>query len=178
MKISEFEHSKKDYQESFERFKTEYQLHEKWFARPDHIAIKCADEIDYAMTVQEWMPHADSDGLWEIGLDGRYLASGHLANGLMVADIAFDWLEIMQPRPGREQEQGYVEHTEFIIDDFRVVWNGLVSRGVPNIDMQDNPGHKWINILIDEKRQIKFNDTSLEEITANERKHRKLQRIE
>lgn len=153
----------KEYEQSFTSFISVNNLPKEWFSVPDHIAIKCADGNDYVKTCEE-LTHMTKNGIWEIDLNSRFLGSAELINPINLGEYGFSWIEIMQPRPGKETEIGFVEHTEFFYPDFNVVQDFLKQNSVP-FELQDNPGHKWINIEIDNSgREIKINDKVLSDV--------------
>lgn len=169
MKFVLFEQEVQKYREAFSTFVTVYKLPEYLFKQPDHFAIKCADEIDYLETCQELAEEVNPDGIWELSLDNRLLGSAQLADKLSLGKFAFGWVEIMQPRPGKETNTGFVEHTEFYFPDFFAAEEVLKQRGV-DYTRQENPGHAWLNIVIDNQgREIKLNNKPLAEVVEKER---------
>jgi hypothetical protein len=157
------------YEQAFVAFKEANNLPDAWFEVPDHFAIKCADRADYDQTCDELEIMADSEGIWELELDDRLLASAGLANPVTLAGYRFGWVEIMQPRPGKESAAGFVEHTEFLLPDFAEIMTALEEREVA-YELQENPGHRWLNIVIDAHgREIKINDKLLADVVAAEK---------
>lgn len=160
------------YETAFNDFCNGYDLPKEWFKRPDHFAIKCADADDYQQTVAFLGKElVKPESLWEITMDQRKLASAQLASRVSLGDFRFEWIEFMQPRPGKELEKGFVEHTEFVFPDFFEVKRVLHQRGVgaDQYEEQGNEGHAWLNVVIDEAgREIKFNDKPLEQVVTEE----------
>ncbi|MCB9822987.1 hypothetical protein H6800_01795 [Candidatus Nomurabacteria bacterium] len=153
----------REYEQSFTSFINVNNLPKEWFSVPDHIAIKCADGKDYVKTCRE-LSHMTKNGIWEIDLDSRFLGSAELINSINFGEYGFSWIEIMQPRPGKETKEGFVEHTEFLFTDFNTVKNVLDRKNIA-YELQENPGHKWINIVIDNYgREIKVNDKVLSDV--------------
>ena len=178
MKLAAVEQSIVDYEQAFTTFCDAYQLPKTWFLRPDHFAVKCANEIDYLETCTEFTNEVDASGIWEISMDDRLLASAKLSGKTGLAGYGFGWIEIMQPRPGKELESGFVEHTEFLFPDFFTIQKVLDLRGV-DFELQRNPGHSWLNVPIDDSgREIKFNDQLLADVVVVERENGKLHRIQ
>ncbi len=169
MKLVQLGGEVKKYSDAFESFVGGYDLPIEFFKQPDHFAIKCADEIDYLETCQELATEINGDGMWELSLDNRLLGSAQLAGKLLLGKFAFGWVEIMQPRPGKETNIGFVEHTEFYFPDFFAAEEVLKQRGI-DYTHQENPGHAWLNIVIDDQgREIKLNDKPLAEVVEKER---------
>lgn len=165
------------YDTAFMHFTSAYQLSSEWFRSPDHFAIKCADELDYLATCTTIGEHINSDGLWELSLDDRLLASAELVGRVSLGGFSFGWIEIMQPKPGKEMSSGFVEHTEFFFPDSYEVMRVLEQRGVA-AEVQENPSHSWVNVVIDDAgREIKFNNKPLARIAEVEREEGKLRRI-
>lgn len=153
----------KKYGDSFTRFVSAHSLPSQWFMTVDHVAIKCADRDDYSQTCQLISPQT-LDDIWEIELNGRLLGSAELRSPIGIGIHQFSWIEIMQPREGKESAQGFVEHTEFLFEDFASVEDYLRQKKIA-YELQENPGHKWINIVIDEDgREIKINNRVLAEV--------------
>lgn len=166
----QIEQSIAEYQEAFTGFVSAHQLPTKWFKTPDHWAIKCADGADYEETVQEFSSGIAS-GPWTVIMDERRLTSARLSGpAVTIGNSLFRWLEIMEPRPGKGPEQGFVEHLEFVFPDFFEVRRVLEQRGVTGVEQQGNAGHAWVNIPIDENgREIKINDAGIEVVLEKER---------
>lgn len=176
MKLAEIKTGTREYAEAFHSFLDQNQVPAEWFSQPDHFAIKCADELDYLDTCAAFSGYHDG-GIWELELDSRLLASAKLMIGVVITDYKFDWVEIMQPRPDKETEQGFVEHTEFYCPDFSLAKSALQQRGI-DYELQKNPGHSWINIVIDDTgREIKLNDKPLAEVVKKERSRGILRKI-
>lgn len=170
MKTGPLQIELRKYEESFASFVKDNELPSTFFKAPDHFAIKCADELDYIETCTTVGELVDRDGLWEVPMDERLLGSAHLSGQVALAGYEFRWVEVMQPRPGKETEQGFVEHTEFYFPDFPKAEQLLQRCGV-EFERQGNEGHQWINIQIDAAgREIKLNDRLLAEVVADERK--------
>lgn len=170
MITSQIEQSIAEYQEVFTGFVGQYRLPSEWFTTPDHWAIKCADGADYQETIAEFSPDIAS-GPWTVTMDERRLTTARLSGpAVKIGNSLFRWLEIMEPRPGKGPEQGFVEHLEFVFPDFFEVRRILEQRGVPGVEQQGNTGHSWVNIPIDEHgREIKINDAGIEKVLEKER---------
>lgn len=177
MKITDVEQGLNEYGDAFTSFLSQYPLPSSLFLRPDHFAVKCADEIDYFDTCHNIRPYVDDEGIWELSLDGRMLATASLRQAVAVGDFRFSWVEIMQPRPGKELPKGFVEHTEFFVDDLFGVERTLRRFGVSS-ERQENPGHAWLNVVIDDEgREIKFNDKLIRDVVAKEKEQGILRKI-
>lgn len=178
MKTATLQKELEKYEMSFTAFVDEHSLPAEWFAHPDHFAVKCADRDDYIATYRLLSNVADKEGIWAVDMDGRSLASAKLASRFLLGGFSFEWVEIMQPRPGKETASGYVEHTEFVVPDFTAVEKVLQERGIP-FEHQANPGHAWINVVIDDDmREIKFNNLPLEKVVEIEMNEGKLYKVE
>jgi len=177
MKLVDIEKDLDVYGESMKRYMDAFQLPKSWLRNPDHFAIKCADELDYLETCQSLEKEVSKEGLWEISLDDRLLASAKLGGKVALGGFNFEWIEIMQPRPGKETKEGFVEHTEFFFPDLYEVLRVLEQCGA-DATLQKNPGHEWVNLVIDDfGREIKFNDKPLADVVAAERSEGVLRRI-
>lgn len=176
MNIPEFEESLEKYNDSFTLFTRQYGIPLEFLLQPDHIAIKCADRDDYLETCQE-IGGLVNGSLWEFEEGGRTLASGQLVAGIPLIHAPsitggdtqrrpLRWIEIMQPKPGKESREGYVEHVEFTYEDLFMVEAMLYSRAVEGIERQSNPSHSWVNIPItsDSLLELKINDKSLQDM--------------
>lgn len=164
----DYEEEIDDYAKSLEDFIGSHELPEKWFKRPDHIAIKCADGLDYEYRLQELSP--DSSQSSQIEMDGRRLATLHLITNQAVGNLgSVEWLEVMEPRP-EKVGKGIVglEHMEFYFPDFKEVTETLVDKNL-EFELEENPGHRWVNIVINASGQeLKLNDRLLADIVEEE----------
>lgn len=166
------------YTSAFEAFQAAHDLPTEWFEQPDHVAIKCADREEYELWCRLMAPYTDENGIWAVDMDGRSLASAAIVPSLKVLGHSFDWIEIMQPRPGKETEAPFVEHTEFVVPDFDAVTRILEEQKIP-FDNESNPGHAWINVVIDGLgREVKFNNRPLAEVVVNEKADGKLYKVQ
>lgn len=164
-----------EYEEEIERFAAslsafieQYELPDEWFKTPDHIAIKCADALDYVFRMEELLP--DSAQTSEIEMDGRRLGTMQLTSPVTVGELGnVSWLEIMEPRPEKVGDDVVgVEHMEFFYPDFDAVTKLLDQYGVA-YKLEKNPGHTWINIVINEAGQeLKLNDKLLGDTVQEE----------
>lgn len=166
MKSLEIDRQLDAYDEAFRSFVRGFRLPRQWFARPDHFAIKCADELDYLETCADFAGEVKDDTMLELTESGRLLASAELVGKVSLGDYEFGWVEIMQPKPGKETAEGFVEHTEFYAYDFFLMEQALRRFGV-DYKHQNNDGHEWFNVVIDDKgREIKFNNRPLVDVIA------------
>lgn len=164
----EYEEEIELYVKELEDFIGRFELPDKWFRIPDHIAIKCADNLDYDYRLQELMP--DGHRSYEARLDNRRLASIQLTNKIEVGILGtVGWLELMEPRPEKVGKDIVgVEHMEFYFPDFEEVKKTLAKYKIPYAE-ESNPGHSWINILInDDGQELKINNGLLADIVAKE----------
>lgn len=145
-----------------------YDLPEEWFGAPDHIAVKCVDADDYEATIASYEPQAEQ--MTYVVMDGRRLATVKLARSLAIASFGdVSWVEVMEPRPEKVGKDVVgLEHAEFTFTDFVAVRDTLNDRNIKYED-QSNPGHTWINIVLNEKGQeLKVNDRPLSAIVEHE----------
>jgi predicted metalloenzyme YecM len=164
----EYEEAIEEFAKVLTDFIAKYELPDKWFKNPDHLAIKCADGLDYEYKTQDLLPDAQQAS--EVTLDGRRLAALHLISPQPVGSFGnVSWLEIMQPRP-EKQGKGIVglEHIEFYYPDFSEISSVLQEKGVTFVE-QANPGHEWLNIKMnDYGHELKLNNRLLEDIVSYE----------
>lgn len=169
-----------DYEEEIQRyaevlggFIEKYELPSEWFKMPDHLAIKCADALDYDYTLQELL--ADARQASQIDMDKRRLAALWLVEDVEVGALGkISWLEIMEPRPEKAgNDLVGLEHMEFYFPNFDEVRDVLDKYKISYTE-EANPGHAWINIVLNEEGQeLKLNnkllaDTIIEELENGE----------
>lgn len=168
MNIDQVNEGLEIYGRTLSTFLNQHNLPREWFERPDHFAVKCANRADYQDTCQTLAGRVYARKFFELQQGGRLLASGNLTGSVSLAGFGFQMVEVMQPRPGKETEEGYVEHTEFTFPDFATVMDVLDSRGV-DFELQSNPGHGWVNVPIsDGLLELKINDRSLGQVVTKE----------
>ena len=157
-----------EYLASLEDFIAQHDLPPEWFEAPDHIAYKCVDTVDFDKVMTELEPSMQQ--LSCIYLDNRRLGAGHMNLHLDIGDFgSIEWLEIMEPRPDLVGTDVVgLEHMEFYFPDFLAVKRLLDDESVP-YEMQENPNHSWINIVINDKGQeLKLNNGTLAHIVEDE----------
>ena len=165
---SSFEQQLDGYATQLEEFIDIYWLPQDWFAKPDHVAIKCADRTDFEDTVKEL--EEDAEQISCIDMDGRSLAAVKITGSIAVASFGeICWIEVMEPRPEKVGDDYYgLEHMEFTYPDFSLVRDILGERNI-RYEMQSNPGHAWVNIVLnDEGQELKINDKPLSEVVTEE----------
>lgn len=145
-----------------------HELPEAWFKTPDHIAIKCADALDYAYRMEALIP----DAVWasEITMNERRLGTLELTNPISVGELgAVQWIEVMEPRPERVGDDVIgLEHMEFYYPEFDEITQILTDRKI-EYQLQSNPGHSWVNIVInDQGQELKLNDKLLGDTVREE----------
>lgn len=163
-----FESELEAYGEELEEFIDMFWLPQGWFGAPDHVAIKCADRSDFERTIRTF--EDDAEQISAIDMDGRTLAAVRLASSVAVGSLGdVSWIEVMEPRPEKVGKDVVgLEHMEFTFPDFGLVRDLLSERNIPH-EMQSNPSHRWINIVLNELRQeLKLNDKPLSEIVEEE----------
>ncbi len=177
MKWPEIDEQLGAYERSLTAFVSALHMPKDLFRFPDHFAIKCADELDYLETCQEFATEVVDGSMWELPEGGRLLASAQLAGKITLGGHEFGWVEIMQPRPGKETSKGFVEHTEFHAVDYGAAEQRLRRWGVEHVP-DGNSGHKWLNVVIDDEgREVKFNDRPLVDVLAWEHEHEMLRPV-
>lgn len=164
-----------EYEEAIEQFANDlqdfidrYELPDEWFKTPDHIAIKCADGLEYVYTVEDLVPDAQQAS--EIEMDGRRLAAFNLILSVPIGELgSVSWLEIMEPRPEKiGKDVVGLEHMEFYYPDFDEIKEILDGHKIA-FTMQSNSGHSWMNIVINQRGQeLKLNDRLLGDTVAEE----------
>ena len=176
MRLAQLNDSLNEYGNVFQDFVSGHQIPVEWFKDPDHFAIKCANLFDYLDTCDTLIEEVEG-GVWELAVDQRRLASAQLAGSVALGGNKFEWVEVMQPKPGKELKVGFVEHTEFYFPDFYTVESVLKQRGL-EFQRQMNQGHSWVNVTIDDMgREIKFNDKPLAAVVVWERENGLLHQI-
>ena len=164
----EYEEAVYEYATELTAFIAKHELPDKWFKVPDHLAIKCADSMGYVYTVEELLPDAAQAS--EIEMDGRRLAALRLTSPVTVGNLGkVQWLEIMEPRPANVgKDLVGLEHMEFYYPDFDEIIETLGKYSV-NFKIQQNPGHAWVNIVLnDQGQELKINNRLLSDTVADE----------
>jgi predicted metalloenzyme YecM len=165
-----FEEQTKEYAETLAKFVAEYNLPKEWFAVADHLAVKGADGTEFEALVEHTKAAAYQVSC--IDLDGRRLATAKLKETIKVGDFGtVEWLEIMEPRPEKiGKDVVGLEHMEFYFPDFTTAEAVLKEKGIA-YEIQQNPGHTWINIVLNDRGQeLKLNNKTLSDIVTEELK--------
>jgi hypothetical protein len=171
----DFEHSRERYEEAFLAVTSEFQVPGSFLVSPDHVAIKCADTGAFFDAIDEFVPRIMPGTLGEINQGGRRLASGELVDPIKLAGHTFGVVEIMEPRPGAEAQETFVEHTEFTVPNLLTVYNilcGKVGSGATDVRVVDQrqSHHPGIILEFGDRLEIKFNETSLVEMVEDEKR--------
>lgn len=149
-------------------FVAEHELPSTWFEVIDHAAFKFRDTSDFEDGIKSFRPMSDEIAC--ITMNNRRLATARLHMSLMIGKFgAVKWVELMEPRP-EKAGRDYVgfEHVEFYYPNFDQVQQILDSKGIA-YEMQTNPGHNWVNIVINsEGQELKLNDKTLGDIVNHE----------
>lgn len=168
MKKTSFQIQTDHYAASLADFIAKHELPDEWFLAPDHVAIKGENSAGFEDMLEQLRPMAVR--MTVIEMDGRRLATAELKHSLSVRSFGVvDWVEIMEPRPEKVGKDvvGF-EHMEFYNPDFDAIRSVLDDRGI-KYEMQQNPGHKWVNIVInDSNQELKLNDRTLADVSAEE----------
>jgi len=154
------------YAEAIETFRLEYELPNEWFARPDHVAIKCADSTDYDSMVGEWLPSATH--CYYVHLNNRRLGTAKLLSPIAIGNLGtVQWLEIMEPRPEKVGiDPVGVDHMEFDFVGFNAAEEILNAKGV-SYERQKNPNQEWLSIMA-HGHEFKLSSKPLDDIIAAE----------
>jgi predicted metalloenzyme YecM len=159
-----------NYAAELRRFVTTYELPAEWFKVPDHVAVKGGDAADFEALLGVFRPLAKQ--MTCIDMDGRRLATAWLKEPVAVGDFGtLEWIEIMEPRPEKVGKDvvGF-EHMEFYFPDFEAIRAALDAKHV-EYEMEQNPGHQWVNIVINAAGQeLKLNNRTLGDVIAEELK--------
>lgn len=176
MNVVDFESSAASYERLLNEVRTKYQLPNRWFERPDHVAVKCKDPKDYLAAIESLTPLFDTETLGEIRQAGRRLASARLLTAMHLDGFEFGMIEIMEPRLNAIPiKETFVEHTEFTVDDLLTIYNGLTRRIAPNdsavkvVDDRESH-HPGIVLEFGDGLEVKFNETSLADMVVNEQR--------
>lgn len=164
----EYEESIEAFAQMLQNFMDQYELPAKWFKVPDHLAIKCADALDYEYVIQDLLPDAQQTSVANI--DNRRLVAMHLITTQPVGQLgSVSWLEIMEPRPEKAgKDRVGLEHMEFYYPDFDEV-RGVLDEYQVEYTEQSNAGHAWINIVINaDGQELKLNNRLLSDIVEQE----------
>jgi predicted metalloenzyme YecM len=156
------------YAQVLQAFIEEHELPLEWFRVPDHVAIKCSDAYHYEHTVEELLPDAAQTS--QVELDGRRLAAIKLTSPFSIGELTrVEWVEVMEPRPEKAgKDMVGVEHAEFFYPDFDEISEVLDENGVA-YSFQQNPGHAWVNIVLNEQGQeLKLNNRLLADVVEEE----------
>lgn len=163
-----FESELEAYGEELEEFIDMFWLPPGWFGEPDHVAIKCADRSDFESTLETFEDEAEE--MSAVDMDGRTLAAVRLASSIAVASLGdVKWVEVMEPRPEKVgKDLVGLEHMEFTFPDFAAVRDLLGERNIA-YEVQSNPGHAWVNIVLNERGQeLKLNNKPLSAVIEEE----------
>ena len=166
--MEKFREQVKKYEKLLAKFIADFDLPTEWFKVPDHLAVKGADTKGFEELIAQFRPL--SEQLSCIDMDGRRLATAKLKEDIPVGKFGLvSWLEIMEPRPEKVGKDVVgLEHMEFYYPDFAKAIKVLKDRGI-NYTMQENPGHAWINIVLNKQGQeLKLNNQTLGYIVTKE----------
>lgn len=166
--MKQFEADIKQYTDALTGLIQEKDLPGEWFQIPDHLAVKCADFLDYRHTKDFWRRYAVPGGVSQARVGERFIASVLLSEGNHLELGPFDhveWLEIMQPRPEKEGTDTVgVDHVEFYYPGFRALGPKLDATGV-EYKFQKNTHHEWLSIL-GNGIEVKLNDLPMAQLIA------------
>jgi hypothetical protein len=170
MNKTSFQEQTDAYAESLADFIAKHELPAEWFEVPDHVAVKGADKSGFKEMLELLRPLANRMTI--IDIDNRQLATAEMKFPLAVGLFGkVSWVEIMEPRPEKAGKDvvGF-EHMEFYCPDFKAVRAVLDEKRI-HYEMQQNPGHKWVNIVINEHGQeLKLNNILLADVVTEELK--------
>lgn len=178
MNFIDFQDDAVKYERCLSSVRTEYQLPDKWFAYPDHLAVKCKDTESYLSTIELIKPQLDLETLGEIDQAGRRLASGSFSDPMRLGDYLFEMIEIMEPKPNSSLiEYTFVEHAEFTVNDLLTVisdLNGKVSASDKTVKVVDGRASHHPGILLEfsDGLEVKFNEMNLARMVADEKRRK------
>jgi predicted metalloenzyme YecM len=160
-----------EYATELRAFVRDNDLPSKWFKVIDHVAFKFRGRKDYEAGVELFRPLASQISC--IDMDGRSLATAQLKEGLKVGDFgSVKWIEIMEPRPAKIGKDlvGF-EHVEFYYPNFEEIKTVLSQHDIA-YTLQTNPGHTWVNIVINDiGQELKLNNRTLGDVVTEEIKN-------
>lgn len=165
MRIKAIHASIDTYREAFREFTRTYDLPMDLFAEPDHATVQCAGAEDYDETLEAII---GVGGLvaQESRVSDRRIAAVHLATQSVLAGASlFEWLEVVQPRPGSERPQGFVENVAYV-HDLHTARNLLDEQDIPGVEERIYPVRSSLIVPLGNDLTVKFNDTSLAEVAA------------
>ena len=161
------------YADTLADFIAKYELPMDWFKVTDHVAVKGRDADGFKEVVELFRPLAERIAC--IDMDSRRLATAQLKEPMAVGDFGtVGWVEIMEPRPEKVGKDvvGF-EHMEFLFPDFDSIRTVLDEKKIA-YEMEQNPGHHWVNIVINDKGQeLKLNNRTLADVVPDELKEGK-----
>ena len=156
------------YVRELEAFVSDHDLPRSWFEAIDHAAFKFSNAAEFEEAIENF--RRMSDHISSIKLNNRRLATAKLHMSLMIGKFgAVKWVELMEPRPEKAGNDfvGF-EHVEFYYPNFNEIQDVLDSKGIL-YEMQSNPGHNWVNIVINsDGQELKLNDRTLADIVTDE----------
>lgn len=151
-------------------FVAAHDLPGEWFMSPDHIAIKASDGTAFDAIVRQFRPHTRQISC--IDMDSRRLAAAQMTASIPIGTFGeVSLIEIMEPRPENVGSDVVgLEHMEFYYPHLERVQKMLKERGLgEKTRLQQNPGHAWVNIVLNEAGQeLKINDSPLSVIIREE----------
>jgi predicted metalloenzyme YecM len=164
-----FKEEVKVYTKSLARFMYLYSLPEKWFTKPDHLAIKAKDAAAYDAHVEYWKDKAVKGRVSEIKMNGRRLGTVRLKEPFSVGPFGIiSWIELMEPRPNMVgKDKVGLDHMEFYYPKFDEVMTALKERDVI-AKLESNPSHEWISIILHDGHELKLNNGRLGTMVSKE----------
>lgn len=164
--MADFEVQLAAYAQAIETFRLKHNLPDEWFAKPDHVAIKCADGADYVAEMRAWLPKAAQAQY--VQLNGRRLGSLRLMQPMQAGNLGqIEWLEIMEPRPEKVGVDPVgVDHMEFVYGDYEAAAKVLEAKAV-SYEPQGNPSQQWLSVEAG-GREFKLTGKKLADVVAAE----------
>jgi hypothetical protein len=160
---------------ALDRYLDDKQLPASWFDQGfDHIAIKAYNTSDYKELVSHYKGF--SELISEADLDERHIATAQLIGsyGLSLTLISVESpslvtsLEIMLARPDDQSDESpHFDHAEvFVPRGLYPVRKVLDAKGLDYLDEQ-NKSHEWVSLVFGDENEVKFTDTRLRDIVAD-----------
>ncbi|HTK03911.1 MAG TPA: VOC family protein [Alphaproteobacteria bacterium] len=140
----------------------------------DHIAIKTKNSLDYQHFVNTFLTEAQNAQYIE--MNDRRIATLKLIKPLKFKNQKIWYLEIMEPKPGKEPENNFFEHIEILRGNFESIEQSLKSKSIP-YKSGGNEYHKTIVLNLNNLQEIKFTNTKIEEVIRKEKEDGKIKKL-
>ncbi len=140
----------------------------------DHVALKAKDLVNYNSLVKQFLPNSISAQY--VNLNNRKIFTSTLDFEIILPQIGrTNEIEVIEPRP-EKVGQGFsgFEHIEIYLSDLSALQSKLNHHNIQH-DYEDNGFHKAITVKLNSiGQEVKFTNTSLENVLKEEQKEGKL----